>query len=105
MRFPIRWRYLALLGVVPLLPLQLFAAEPPDAEALTLFEKEIRPVLVDQCFECHGPKKQSSGLRVDSREALLRGGDRGPAIVPGDPEKSQLISAVRHEVDLKMPPE
>jgi hypothetical protein len=68
------------------------------------FEARIRPVLADQCWKCHGPKKQMSGLRLDSRAALLQGGDNGPAIVPGDPEKSPLVRAVRHAGPLKMPP-
>src|SRR5262249_25777369 len=53
---------------------------------------------------CHGPKKQESGLRLDSRAALLRGGAGGPVIVPGDPDRSRLLAAVRHEGDLQMPP-
>src|SRR5215468_1718643 len=76
------------------------AAEPPDA----FFENQVRPLLVKACLECHGPKKQRSSLRVDSRDALLRGGDGGPAIVPGDAAKSPLIDAVRHQGDLRMPP-
>jgi hypothetical protein len=68
------------------------------------FEKRVRPVLIGQCSRCHGAKKQSSGLRVDSRESMLLGGDNGAALVPGDPAKSLLIQAVRREGDLKMPP-
>src|ERR1044072_6200533 len=69
------------------------------------FEKRIRPVLHEQCVKCHGPEKQKVGLRLDSREALLRGGDSGAAIVPGDAAASLLIKAVRHvDKDLKMPP-
>ncbi len=75
------------------------------AEAAEFFEAKVRPVLAESCVRCHGPKKQSSGLRLDSREAILEGGENGPAIVPGDPDKSLLIQAVRyaHE-DYKMPP-
>ena len=63
-------------------------------------------MLATNCLPCHGGKKTSSGLRVDSREALLRGGDRGPAIVPGEPGKSLLIRAIRRvDDDLKMPPD
>ena len=53
---------------------------PPAA--VEFFEARVRPILVDQCMKCHGPKKQSSGLRLDSREAVLKGGDSGPAVVP-----------------------
>jgi len=76
------------------------------ADGMAFFENRIRPVLVDHCYECHSAsaKKLKGGLRVDSREALLKGGDTGPAVVPGDPAKSLLLRAVRHEEpDLTMP--
>jgi Protein of unknown function (DUF1553)/Protein of unknown function (DUF1549)/Planctomycete cytochrome C len=77
-----------------------------DDSADTLFELKIRPVLVTKCLPCHGGKKTESGLRVDSRESLLRGGDRGPAIQPGKPDGSLLVQAIRHtDEDLKMPPD
>ncbi|QDU29525.1 Planctomycete cytochrome C [Anatilimnocola aggregata] len=81
---------------------------PAGSEGLEFFEKRIRPILVAHCYECHSAdrKKQEGGLFLDSRSALLKGGDSGPAIIPGDPEKSLLITAVRHaDKDLKMPPE
>ncbi|MGC3972734.1 MAG: DUF1549 domain-containing protein [Pirellulales bacterium] len=68
------------------------------------FETHIRPVLVEQCIACHGPQKQESGLRLDSREALFKGGAEGAAVVAGRPEESLLIEAIRHE-GLEMPPE
>ena len=69
------------------------------------FEARIRPTLADVCFRCHGDQKQSGGLRVDSLEALLRGGDSGPAIVPGSPATSLLIRALRRDDDVSaMPP-
>jgi hypothetical protein len=75
-------------------------------EREAFFESKIRPVLATTCFKCHGGKKTGNHLRVDRREALLKGGDSGPAIVPGDPEKSLLIRALRyHDDDLKMPPD
>ncbi|MFM7148985.1 MAG: c-type cytochrome domain-containing protein [Gemmataceae bacterium] len=81
------------------------AADPkPTPEALEFFEKHVRPVLVDKCVSCHGPKAQRGGLRMDSREAMLKGGDTGPALVVGDPQKSLIIQAVRRQGDLKMPP-
>jgi hypothetical protein len=74
-----------------------------DAE---FFEKKIRPLLTDRCLECHSPeKKVKGGLRLDSREGWQTGGDSGPAIVPGKPQESLLITAVGyHDKDLKMPP-
>ncbi|QDU23880.1 DUF1553 domain-containing protein [Urbifossiella limnaea] len=78
------------------------AAAQPDAAAH--FEKSVRPVLVEKCVSCHGPEKQKGGLRVDSRAALLAGGDRGPALVPGDPGKSVLLHALAHDGELRMPP-
>src|SRR4051812_9625695 len=66
---------------------------PQEAE---FFETRVRPVLAEHCVACHGPKKQMSGLRLDSREALLEGGDKGTAVRPGDPEGSRLVQAVRH---------
>jgi hypothetical protein len=76
---------------------------PP--EAVEFFEARVRPILLDRCVKCHGPKKQSSGLRLDSRESVLKGGQSGPAVVPANPEESLLIQAVSHRHDeLKMPP-
>ncbi len=70
------------------------------------FENDIRPVLVQSCFRCHGDIKVAGELRVDSREALLSGGDSGPAIVPGSPESSLLIKAIRRHPDVSaMPPD
>jgi hypothetical protein len=77
-----------------------------DDSAETFFELKVRPVLATNCMPCHGGKKTSSGLKIASRDALLRGGDRGPAIVPGEPGKSLLIHAIRQvDDDLKMPPD
>jgi hypothetical protein len=77
----------------------------PEQE--TFFEAKIRPVLVTQCSKCHASTAQKlrGGLRVDSRDGLRRGGDSGPAIVPGSPEESLLIRAIRYrDEELKMPP-
>lgn len=73
----------------------------PGAE---FFESKIRPVLASACYDCHGPEKQKAGLRLDSRDAVLKGGESGPAIVPGDAEKSLLFQTISGEhPDLKMP--
>ncbi len=83
------------------------AARPGRAQESDgdFFEKNVRPVLVDRCYKCHAVAKPKGGLRVDSREALLAGGGSGPALVPGDPEKSLLVAAIRWtDQDLRMPP-
>ena len=78
-------------------------AVPPVAGRF--FETKVRPVLAEACLKCHGARKARGGLRLDSRAALLRGGDRGPAVVPGDPDASLLIQAVRYTHEqVKMPP-
>ena len=82
-------------------------ADEPSAEAVEFFEQKIRPILVTHCSECHGrdSKKRQGGLLLDSRDGWMRGGDSGAVIVPGDPEKSPLILAVRQtDKDLRMPP-
>jgi hypothetical protein len=85
----------------------LLAQASLDAEGLDLFESRIRPVLVERCYRCHSAeaKRLRGGLFLDSREGLLRGGERGPAIVPRNPGASLLLRALRHEDgDLEMPP-
>lgn len=79
------------------------AADPP-AKSNDYFEKSVRPILANHCFECHGPLKQKGGLRLDSRDAMLTGGDTGPALVPGHPEQSALVRAISYKDELKMPP-
>lgn len=74
------------------------------AEDFSFFESKIRPVLASSCYDCHAAEKQKGGLRLDWRDGLLKGGKLGPAIVPGDPEKSLLIQAIAHtHAELKMP--
>ena len=83
----------------------LLTAQSGDAST-EFFESRIRPFLITDCQECHGPKHQRGGLRVDSREALLRGGDSGPAVVPKKAQESRLLRAIQHlEPDLSMPKE
>jgi len=77
----------------------------PDAAAIEFFETSVRPLLISACGDCHGAKKQWGGLRVDSRGALLKGGDTEPAVVPGKPEESLLMTSVRRIGDYDMPPE
>jgi len=69
------------------------------------FENRVRPILANHCIDCHGEKKQKGGLRLDSRAGWERGGDNGPAIVPGKSAESLFFKAVLHsDPDLKMPP-
>src|SRR5712672_4360286 len=84
----------------------LRAAEP-SAAGVDFFEKRIRPLLADRCYKCHsaGAEKLKGGLLLDSRAGMLKGGDTGPAIVPGGEEKSLLMQAVRWtDKELQMPP-
>ena len=77
------------------------------AAEFDFFEKKIRPVLVENCYECHSVESEKSkgGLLLDSREATLRGGDSGAAVVPGKPDDSWLLTAISHsDPDLEMPP-
>jgi hypothetical protein len=95
---------IALTGVV-LLTGPARAADPSDGVAF--FEKTIRPVLAERCFACHSAQsgKSKGGLRLDTPRALLQGGDSGSAVVPGKPDQSRLIRAVRYTADdLHMPP-
>ncbi|MSR56567.1 MAG: DUF1553 domain-containing protein [Planctomycetaceae bacterium] len=101
--FPVEF---AMIGIVqaddqPVAAAAEFRATP-DQEAF--FENKVRPILVARCFECHSDKKQEAGLRLDSREALLKDGDSGPAVVAGKPEESRLIEVIGYGDAIKMPP-
>src|SRR6476469_888413 len=89
-------------------PVSALAAEMErvtDAAGLEFFEKKIRPVLADHCYKCHSGEKIKGGLQIDLRDTLRKGGKHGPAIVPGDPEKSLLLKAISyHDEKLQMPP-
>ncbi len=94
---------LLLAGAGPAL-CDLGANEQADGE---YFETAVRPLLADQCFSCHSQKagKTKGGLRADTRQTLLAGGETGPALVPGHPEASLMIKAVSYQdLDLQMPP-
>src|SRR5437764_7896208 len=73
-------------------------------EDRAFFEEKVRPVFEKNCLLCHGGAKVRNNLKVTSRQSLLEGGDHGPAIVPGDPERSLLIRAVRYTGMFHMPP-
>jgi hypothetical protein len=79
------------------------------AQAVEFFEKKIRPALAEHCFKCHSSeaeksKKLKGGLRLDTRDGPRKGGDSGPAIVPGKADHSLLIKVLRYDGDVKMPP-
>ena len=82
----------------------------PNAEQLEFFENKVRPLLADKCYRCHSTKaeekgKLKAGLFLDSRAGLLKGGDSGSALTPGDPSKSFLVEAVNYRnEDMEMPP-
>ena len=89
---------------LPLLALNLSAAEnEPSSEQVAFFEKEVRPILAENCFQCHGEEKQRGSLRLDHPGHLLAGGDSGPAVEPGDPDASLLIEAINYD-SYEMPP-
>lgn len=83
-----------------------FAADDDSQRAaMKFFENDVRPILVKRCFDCHGEKKQKGGLRMDHIGYLKSGGDTGPALLPGDPEKSPMIEAIRYKnEEFQMPP-
>ncbi len=93
----------------------LLSAEQKQAESvsaqidpghLEFFEKKVRPLLIKHCYDCHGEGETDGGLAIDSREGILLGGDSGKAIVPGKPEESLIIEAVRYKnEDMQMPPD
>ncbi|MCA9438853.1 MAG: hypothetical protein KC978_23920, partial [Candidatus Omnitrophica bacterium] len=87
--------------------LHSFQTESPEfsPDQIEFFEKRIRPVLIANCFECHSDQKQKGGLRLDSRSAVLRGGDSGHAVDLSHPEGSRLLEAIAYDnLDLQMPP-
>jgi hypothetical protein len=106
-KLPGRWFGPGLAVVIAGLVAAPACAKDPPREPVEFFEKKVRPVLAEHCFACHSAAKgkKKGGLLLDTREASLQGGDTGPAIVPGEPEKSLLIRAIRQtDPDLKMPP-
>jgi hypothetical protein len=100
-----RWSLLPLAALLASTP--LLAADPaakPTPAQVEFFEKKVRPLLADNCYGCHGPKKQNGGLRLDTAAGLKAGADNGPVVVPGDPARSRLLKSVNREGDYPMPP-
>jgi mono/diheme cytochrome c family protein len=109
-----RLRQLALLAALVAVPtlVQLAAAADSatatDRDGIDFFEKRVRPVLIERCYKCHSAKSEKlrGNLKLDSREGWLKGGDLGAAVVPGNPDDSPLIQAVRwNDEDFRMPPD
>jgi mono/diheme cytochrome c family protein len=96
----IRFKSLAPFALVWTILPGALAITPQETE---FFEKQVRPVLAEQCYKCHGADKQKGALRVDSRAAILKGTDEGPVVVPGHPEQSEFIKSIKHVGDSKMP--
>jgi hypothetical protein len=99
-------RYLLLsLGILFSLGSTVRAQPTAEEKAswLEFFETKVRPVLADNCFSCHSGEKHKGGVRLDRRDLVFKASDE-PIIVPGHPEKSLLIKAIKHEIDAKMPP-
>jgi hypothetical protein len=82
----------------------VFANQKPPKDAARFFDTRVAPILARRCLGCHNEELKDGGVSFLDRDSLLRGGRRGPAIVPGDPERSALVQAIRHDGDVKMPP-
>ncbi len=98
-------RYVASLCIATAAPAADVANTAPLSSSDRFFFERVRPLLASRCWSCHGPDKAEGGLRLDSREAAIKGGDTGPALVPGEPDQSLMLMAIKrtHKV-LEMPP-
>ncbi len=104
MQFSIRVMFFGLLVGAPLTS-RLLAADALPPEKVEYFEKQVRPLLVQHCQECHGAKKQEAGLRLDIRAGFQKGTDSGPVVVAGNVDGSRLIQVLNHSPnDVQMPP-
>src|SRR5262245_21339303 len=98
------------LAIAAMAPVVVAAGDPrpdggkPDPAEEEFFEAKVRPILAAHCQECHGTEKPKGGLRLDARDAMLKGGESGPVLVPGKPEESPLIEAIRYDGGVQMPP-
>src|ERR1044071_2355797 len=86
-----------------LLSIRLCSAVLPRHEAL--WDTQVLPILDRYCFKCHAGVRQKSGLDLRSLDTILRGGERGPAVIPGKPDESRLLAFLAPEADPHMPPE
>src|SRR5579885_1374446 len=99
MKAPALFTVAIFLGFSPVL-----RAESPGSADVDFFEKQVRPLLVEHCYQCHGNGKSKGELSLTSRASILKGGASGPAVRPNDPAGSLLIQAVRYEGETRMPP-
>jgi cytochrome c553 len=109
MKIPTPFLFLATasLASAAILPTATIVSETENAAGIEFFEKHIRPVLAQKCYDCHSKEsgKEKGGLRLDTREGIQRGGDSGHAVVPGVPGESLLLKAMRYEdKEMQMPP-
>jgi hypothetical protein len=94
-----------LIGLVLVLPCASRSTRADEPSADDFFEKHVRPLLVERCYKCHGAEgKPKGGLRLTARASILNGGDSGPAVIPGKPDDSLLVQAVRYVDEPRMPP-
>lgn len=99
------WFAALLAGLAPIAGTVARGAGGPESAGIEYFEKSVRPLLVKHCYECHSTREANGGLVLDTRAGALKGGDSGVAIVPGKPNQSRLVEAIRYgNPDLKMPP-
>jgi mono/diheme cytochrome c family protein len=99
--------FLGLVSGAVLLCAPMVRGQAPSKAGLEFFENKIRPILANNCYKCHSSQasKLKGGLSLEYHESILKGGDDGPALVPGNPDNSLLIKAVRYQdPDLQMPP-
>jgi mono/diheme cytochrome c family protein len=99
----------AIVAIATIVPVIRAGDAPPGGTKLDpaeeeFFEAKVRPVLAEHCLECHGAEKSKGGLRLDGRASMLKGGDGGPAVVPGKPDESALVEAIRYDGEVQMPP-
>jgi cytochrome c551/c552 len=97
-------RILPGLAVSLLVFATLISAQNSETEAAQFFDDRVEPILSKRCLGCHNEELKDGGISFQDRESLIKGGSRGPAIVPGKPAESVLIHAVRQDGELKMPP-
>src|SRR5262249_34280926 len=98
---------MALEEIIAFLASLSVSAAPFTSEQLEFFEKQVRPILAERCYKCHSAhsEKLKGRLFLDSREGIIKGGDDGPVITPGEPERSKLIEAINYQnPQLQMPP-